>query len=911
MIMMEQLIAQFPQNLQKQAEKVLPCSLYLQRQLAKHPEWIDSLAEPIDSEPEIAHKIALADEENALLATIRLLRHQNLCRVAWQDLTQQVPLSQTLADTSFLADILLRYANDWWYESLSKLYGYPCNQQSEKQVLVILGMGKLGGKELNFSSDIDLIFAFPEKGMTDGDKCLDNTTFFTRLAQKLINTFSKMTADGFVYRVDMRLRPFGDVGSLALSFDATEHYYQQHGRDWERYAFIKARAITHLEQGEVLLNRIKPFVYRRYLDYGATSQLRELKLSIEKERQAESANDIKLGMGGIREIEFVVQLFQLMRGGRESYLQQRNLMQTLRVLKEHDFLSKDQVQTLLSAYILLRQAENRLQMWDDQQTHLLPEEGEQLLLLAANLNYENTAALKADLDRYRQQVMDIFDTQFYREGSADVPDTVESLNESQWQQRLSKLKYTDSQQLAEQIDALFNSRLYKHLTELGQERFNTFLPLLVNDCAQHAKSNTALSRSLQIVEKVAGRSGYIALLSENHQALSLLVKLVAQSSWVAQEIAQSPILLDELLDSKQLYQPLNRQQLSQKLQAQLQSVEVDDTEQMMERLRTFKRSQVLGVAATDLMDKLPLMKVSDQLTWIAEVIVEETLHFAWKEQVAKYGEPCFLSNDGMKEAQFAVVAYGKLGGLELGYTSDLDIIFLHNSQGENQQTNGEKLVDNQVFFTRLAQRIVFILNTFTMGGRLYEIDMRLRPSGTSGLLVTSIEAFQKYQLEKAWTWEHQAIIRARGISGSGQLINEFEHIREEVLAKSAEGIALQKDIREMREKMWSQYKPKQDKFHLKKQSGGIIDIEFIVQYLVLKNAGSNRYIYTDNIRLLETLSANGCITKAEENTLKEIYINMRDSIHALSLQGLSAEVDSAEFMQEREFVQQCWNKYLT
>ena len=633
-------------------------------------------------------------------------------------------------------------------------------------------------------------------------------------------------------------------------------------------------------------------------------------MSIEKERLAESVNDIKLGKGGIREIEFVVQLFQLIRGGRESYLQQHHLLLTLSHLREHAFLSDDQVQTLSMVYRLLRQVENRLQMWDDQQTHLLPENAERLALLAENLSYENSEALLADLDCYRQHVMEIFDAQFYREESADSQATVEKMDAGQWYQRLTELHYRESQPLADRIESLFQSRSYKHLSELGRERFNTLLPLLVNECAKRSASDTALLRSLKLVEKMAGRSGYIALLSENHQALHLLLTLMEKSNWIAQEIGQSPILLDELLDAEQLYQPLNRLQLSEKLQGQLNSVKPDDTEQMMERLRSFKRSQVLGVAATDIMHKLPLMKVSDQLTWVAEVIVEETLHFALNELMTKYGEPCFEKDGVCQKAEFVIIAYGKLGGLELGYQSDLDIIFLHNSQGKNQQTDGERIVDNQVFFTRLAQRIVFILNTFMMGGRLYEIDTRLRPSGTSGLLVTSIAAFKKYQLEKAWTWEHQAIIRARGITGSGKLINEFESIRQEVLSQSANEGNLQTDVREMREKMWLQYQVRKGKFHLKKQAGGIIDIEFLVQYFVLKNAKNKRYIYTDNIRLLETLSLNGCVSESDTEILKTIYISMRDRIHALSLQGQSAEVDEQEFQQERAFVQQCWKKYL-
>lgn len=911
MDMIEQLISQFPQSLQQQASQVLPCSLYLQKQLTKHPEWIEMLMQPIDTQAFMAEKMAATAHEADLLSQIRLLRHHNLCRIAWQDLTHQVSLTQTLADTSSLADALLKSANDWWYEELAKHHGYPVSPEGQQQRMVILGMGKLGGNELNFSSDIDLIFAFPEKGSTQGKRPVDNATFFARLGQKLIMTFSKMTAEGFAYRVDMRLRPFGDSGALALSFAAMEHYYQQHGRDWERYAFIKARAITNQTQGGELLDSLKPFVYRRYLDYGAISQLRVLKLSIEKERLAEADNNIKVGKGGIREIEFIVQLFQLIRGGRESYLQQGSLLKTLPLLEAHDFLTASKTHSLTSAYRLFRKVENRLQMWDDQQTHRLPEDPERLRLLAHNLGYANSEVLISDVQAYRQQVMMIFNEQFFREESADAQLYAQIRGREQWQQRLSELGYADAENLAAYIDGLFQGRLYQHLTTLGQHRFNTLLPVLVEACAKDAEADTALSRSLQVVEKIATRSGYIALLCENLQALALLVTLVSKSQWVAQQIGQSPILLDELLSAAQLYQPLNRQQLSEELQAQLGNMDANDTEQIMERLRTFKQSQVFSVAATDLMGKLPLMKVSDQLTWIAEVIVEETQRVAWNELVAKYGEPCFMREENRQTADFAIIGYGKLGGIELGYESDLDIIFLHNSRGTKQQTNGEKSVDNQVFFTRLAQRIVFILNTYTMGGRLYEIDTRLRPSGASGLLVASVKAFKRYQLKKAWTWEHQAIVRGRGIAGSARLIKDFDDIRQTVLLQAANSPNLRTDIREMREKMWSQYPPKSGLFHLKKQAGGITDIEFLVQYWVLKSGDRGEYVYTDNIRLLATLAANGCIEESIASRLTTIYITMRDRIHALSLQGQSAEVDEKEFQQERAFVQQCWQQFLT
>lgn len=883
---------------------MLFASQYLQQQLACHPEWEAAFAhsQPY-AEGELMQQAAAAiqplSDHASVVRVVRQIRHREMARIAWRDLSGMADLAETLRDTSDVADALTDAVLRWCYAELVTKHGTPRSFSGEAQQLVVLGMGKLGGRELNFSSDIDLIFAFPEAGETDGKRSLDNQSFFVRVGQRLINTLGQTTAEGFAYRVDMRLRPFGEVGALALSFDAMEHYYETHGREWERYALIKARVMAGDQvRGAELLERLRPFVYRRYLDYGSVEQLRDMKAMINREAERRGKfQDVKLGTGGIREIEFTAQLFQLMRGGRMPALRTRHLLATLSVLHTQQLLSDDEYATLRDAYHCLRRTENRLQMWNDEQTHALPSTPERQATLAQAMGFADWESFLQVLHAHQERVSQIFQRVFAVEnkaanGSAVNPkDTVRQIPDFP------------------AFQDLLNSRLYGSLTDTGRNRLNRLLPALWDACQTMPNPTETLERCLSVIQKIAARSGYIAMLADHPHAREQFVRLVSDSLWITSQLTQHPILLDELLDTRQLYAPLNRAELGAALSQELRRIDQNDPEQVMERLRQFKQAQVLRVAAADITGMLPLMKVSDQLTWIAEAVLEESLRHVWDTMTAQTGKPLYQVDGVTHESGFAIIGYGKLGGLELGYGSDLDVIFLHDSHGSAQHTSGNKSLENAVFYARLAQRIIHTLTTFTPAGRLYEVDTRLRPSGASGLLVSSLEAFRHYQQDKAWVWEHQALLRARAVAGSPQLIAQFAQIRHDVLCRQRDVDALCQEVVAMRRKMWDALGSKNPKqFNLKKDAGGITDIEFMVQFLILAHA--HRYPelveWSDNIRQLESLHKVGILNAEYAETLSDIYRTLRDRIHELALQEQAAVVDASQFCKERDYVRHAW-----
>jgi glutamate-ammonia-ligase adenylyltransferase len=909
---------------QLSSSDILSQSPYLAAQLERHPDWLDAVR---NSQPyatgELRAKIIAQTEslgtEAELLRQLRLIRNQEMCRIAWRDLSQIAPLNETFADTSELAGGLIDAALQWWYTELSKRHGTPLDKAGNAVQLSVIGMGKLGGGELNFSSDIDLIFAFSEEGETAGPRKLDHQTFFIRLGQKLITALHETTADGIAYRVDMRLRPFGDSGALALSFSAIEYYYQAHGREWERYALIKARPVAgNIEQGEALLHELRPFIYRRYLDYGAIEQLRDMKAMIDAEaRRKHSLGDVKLGPGGIREIEFCAQVFQLMRGGHIPALQQRSLQTTLAKLSSLELLSATDTQKLQAAYAFLRRTENRIQMWKDQQAHTLPQDSEQQLQLAKSMQFESWSDFLTELNYHQQAVRQQFSAIFQGQDESAPAEISAQIwqgiaDDAEAQSHLVNLGFADAPATMEQLHTLRVSRLYSKLTELSQQRVNHLIPRLIDACQQVESPDVALERALNLVQTIAGRSGYLSMLSSQPQALDQLIKLLHGSHWIATQLSQQPSLLDELLTPEQLYKPLYRDALQAELSNELKRVDSLDIESVMERLRYFKQAQVLRVAAVDVMKVLPLMRVSDQLSWIAESILECSFQVAWHMLVDKHGEPGYHTDNGDRQtAKFCIAAYGKLGGLELSYGSDLDIVFLHNSQGKQQQTNGNKSIPNEVFFARLAQRIVHILSTFTPSGRLYEIDTRLRPNGNSGLLVSSIASFEQYQLDSAWPWEHQALLRARAVAGDDTLMSDFEVLRHRIVQRPREPKALMEAVLLMREKMWSSYTHSQaNGLHLKKDPGGITDIEFIVQYLVLAHAHQYPSLstYSDNVRLLECLSQHQLISKADARELTAIYCAFRDKLHQQILQNGSSQTQDTEYLTYSEQVRSIWQK---
>ncbi|MCH8499649.1 MAG: bifunctional [glutamate--ammonia ligase]-adenylyl-L-tyrosine phosphorylase/[glutamate--ammonia-ligase] adenylyltransferase [Marinobacter sp.] len=873
-------------------------------------------------------------DEVSLHRALRRFRQESQFRMIWRDLMRWSDLAETLAATSSLADVCIAGALDWLYPDTCNQLGTPWGAnpltgEEMPQPMVILGMGKLGGRELNVSSDIDLIFAYPTRGETrGGSRALDNQQFFIRLGQRLITALDQITADGFVYRVDMRLRPYGQSGALALSFAALETYYQDQGRDWERYAMVKARVVAgDPAMGQVLMDSLRPFVYRKYIDFSAFEALRSMKSMISREvRRKGLENNIKLGSGGIREIEFVVQAFQLIRGGRERVLQQRELQIILSALEDLDLLPAEVVAELRAAYVFLRNLEHALQGVADQQTQLLPEGETAEARIALIMGYPDWAACAAALAEHRERVARHF---------ADII-TLEDEDQSQhklvdgWQelwlaevdeasaiQWLSDHGFETPEASHQLLQTLRNSRTVQVMQTQGRRRFNQFMPVLLEALSRGSAPSETLQRVLQLVEAILRRSAYMVLLLENPGALNQLVWLCGESPWIARQLAETPLLLDELLNAQSLFSPPSKDELKDDLRQQMLRIPLEDLEEQMESLRYFKKAHILRVAASELRGTLPLMKVSDYLTWIAEVVLDHVVNVAFSNLVSKHGHP--MRADGTPcDSDFAIVGYGKLGGIELGYTSDLDLVFLHDSD-PTLATNGEKSIDNAVFYTRLGQRIVHILSTQTPSGQLYEVDMRLRPSGNSGLLVSSMMAFEKYQQADAWTWEHQALARARGVAGCAETLDKFEAIRQQILCQPRDADALRGEVVDMREKMRASLGtpvPEQGLpavFHIKHDRGGLVDIEFMVQYLVLAWARQFPVLtrWSDNIRQLEELGQVGVLAVEETEQLREVFITLRSTIHRRALQNLSSRVEPDAFPAERALVSAFWQRIMT
>lgn len=913
-----------------QAKSVLTFSDFVRDSIIAHPHWLTELesAPPQADEWQqygewLQTALATVNDEAALMHELRLFRRRVMVRIAWAQALSLVDDTDILQQLSHLAETLIVSARDWLYDACCREWGTPCSQEGIPQPLLILGMGKLGGGELNFSSDIDLIFAWPEHGSTQGGRReLDNAQFFTRMGQRLIKVLDQPTQDGFVYRVDMRLRPFGDSGPLVLSFAALEDYYQEQGRDWERYAMVKARIMGDTDGRYVdeLRAMLRPFVFRRYIDFSVIQSLRNMKGMIAREVRRRGLKDnIKLGAGGIREIEFIVQVFQLIRGGREPSLQSRSLLPTLSAIAALHLLPENDAEQLRQAYLFLRRLENLLQSINDEQTQTLPGDELNRARLAWGMNADSWSQLTETLEGHMANVRRVFNELI----GDDETDTQEDALSEQWRELwqdalqeddtppvLSHLADDDRLRVLALI-ADFRKELDKRtIGPRGRQVLDHLMPHLLSDVCTRQDASLPLSRITPLLVGIVTRTTYLELLSEFPGALKHLISLCAASPMVASQLARYPLLLDELLDPNTLYQPTATDAYRDELRQYLLRVPEDDEEQQLEALRQFKQTQQLRIAAADIAGTLPVMKVSDHLTWLAEAMIDAVVQQAWLQMVARYGQPTHLAE---REGRgFAVVGYGKLGGWELGYSSDLDLIFLHDCPAD-VMTDGEREIDGRQFYLRLAQRIMHLFSTRTSSGILYEVDARLRPSGAAGMLVTSTESFADYQKNEAWTWEHQALVRARVVYGDPQLTSQFDTVRRDIMTLPRDGKTLQNEVREMREKMRAHLGNKhRDRFDIKADEGGITDIEFITQYLVLRYAHDKPKLtrWSDNVRILELLAQNDIMDEQEAMALTHAYTTLRDELHHLALQEQPGHVAQTCFEAERTLVRASWQKWL-
>ena len=921
------------------AERVLACSGFVFSSCERYPSMFADLVSSGDLEAryptsaagprdrpslhERADEVARAAESiEALMADLRRLRRREMVRIAWRDIGGLADFEETVGDTSALADAIIAASLNRLHEWQCADLGTPIGDDGEPQQLIVLALGKLGASELNFSSDIDLIFTFPENGQTEGGRrSVDNDRYFLQLGRKLMKVLGEPTAEGFVYRVDMRLRPFGTQGPLVLSFDALEEYYQTHGRDWERYALIRARAVSgDLVLAAELLERLRPFVYRRYIDFGTLQSLRSLKAVMEQEVARKGMeHSVKHGPGGIREVEFTAQAFQMVRGGRTPALRYRRLLTVLARLGELELLPAHAVESLSAAYRFLRTAEHRLQQIADRQEHMLPLDEDGRARIAAGMGYASWEEFTERLDHHRRNVDEQFAQVFGEERPTDAAagaDPLGTLLAPSTDDATGKALLEDAGFPAAgeawSIVAHYRDTIALKMPEpLGHERLARLMPDLLRAVATQRNPIATLERVMAVVESVTKRSVYLALLAERSIALSQFVQLCAASPWIAQHLGRHPILFDELLDPRTLYEPLPPGELDQDIAARLTALDDPDREHEMDCLRQSKQANVLRVAAADVSRRIPLMVVSDHLTWIAEAILRAALALAWRDITVRHGRPATMPADA-GFAPYAVVAYGKLGGIELGYGSDLDLVFVHDDD-PNAMTTGPKPIDLATFYARLTQRLIHMLTSMTPQGALYEVDPRLRPDGSKGVLVNTLDGLGEYLRDKAWTWEHQALVRARAVAGDPGLAKRFAELRRDILLRDRDGDALRDDVRSMRERMRSELgSHHSDRFDLKQDPGGVADIEFMVQYGTLRWASKlgDHLQFTDNIRLLEGFGLAGLMPEADVTLLSDAFRAIRGRVHELSLQDAEGVVGNEEFADHRHAVIGIWNRLM-
>ena len=804
-------------------------SPFARQLLLRHPHWLPRLARGGHSDLATSHGLS----SDVFLANLRQYRNARMVEIIWQDRQPGEHYPETVAALSELAEICLQQAYAYGVEMLRQRHGIPRNDDGQEVSFTVLGMGKLGGRELNLSSDIDLIFCYGEDGETDGPIPLDNSTYFQRLGRWLIQALDQRTADGFCFRVDMRLRPFGDAAPLCISVAAMEQYYQVHGRGWERYAFIKARPVAgDLALGQNLLHTLRPFVYRRYLDYTALTGLREVKALMDAE-QGGSSNDIKKGQGGIREIEFVCQSLQIIHGGRQPALRSTNTLDTLAAIASAGLLPADDTDRLRRAYLFLRNTEHCLQMVDDQQTQQLPHSELEWQRLACGMGFPDVMTMRETLDTFRQQNHVIF--QRTLASGKDDRQGKNSNGEKLWQRAqtnaletvpsdlLQVLRFTAPEAVWARLWRFTHSRdVASRLSTEGRQRLDRLLPLALDLCSAQPDTDAWLHRFLTLIEAILGRANYLALLAENPPYLMRIAELL-HSPWLAQELARFPILLDDVLGDT----IISPEHWPQALAAQLQLAE--DMEERMDALRRFKNAEVLRLAAAFWTNQMPVETLLPQLSNLAQLTLQTALAWAEAEMQRRHGS---VRTGNGQVAPFIVIALGKLGGREMGLASDLDLVYLYDASLDTE-SDGASPLPAPIWFARLGQRLIHILSTLTRAGLLYQIDMRLRPSGQSGPLVTTLEAFSRYQHESAWTWEHQALTRARWVAGDRELGARFTRLRAEILGRSRHPEQLVEDVRSMRQRIYRSKTIAQDAFHLKLSPGGLTDIEFLVQFAML------------------------------------------------------------------------------
>ena len=914
--------AQHRMALPPDARWVIGLSDFAAQVARSEPEWFaGGLAQEAFNRPPdaAALKAALsgvdaAGDMAALQRALRRLRNRWQFGFVWRHLLRLASFEETVGGLSDLADALIGAALGWVERSEAERHGEPLGASSdEPQRLAVLALGKLGGRELNLSSDVDLIFTFAEDGRTASG--LSNRNFFTRVGQRLIEALHSVTEDGFAFRVDMRLRPYGGSGALVMDCAAMTSYFETQGRDWERYAFIKARPCAgDLALGAAFLKAIQPFVYRRYLDFGAIDEMRAMKARRMDDRRR--ADDLKLGAGGIRDAEFCVQVQQLVRGGQQPELRQPGFLAALAALEASGVFDAEAARGLRAAYRFLRDSEHSIQAEADRQSQRLPAADLSRLRLALSMGYHGYDTYLATLAAHRSQVEAVFERLLV----TDVPDPDRDL----WAARgaplaLARAGFGNGAQAAALLEELAKARDRASVGEAGRHRLNELMPRLLQALSLAKDPLQGLERLVPLLRAVLRRSTYLALLRDHPEVAERLVRVACRSSWLAEQIQQRPRLLGLLIDRPSVKLAPNRSALSEALGQQLAGV--GDEEALLDELRTFKERHVFQVAAAEALGGLALMHVSDYLTHLAEAVLEHCLRLAWDQCETRHG-----ALEGLDGRPFVIVGYGKLGSIELGPGSDLDIVFLHDLPLAHVQ-----------FAHRLVRKLLHYLTAPTYLGPLYEVDMRLRPSGNAGTLMTSLKAFVEYQRGKAWVWEHQALVRARAVAGDAELQRRFEQTRIDFLCQPRSAEALRAEVNQMRRRIAAHQRGEDSKRSrspralaeseglkkghgpralaesesLKRGRGSIVDIEFMVQYIVLAHAHEEPALakHSDNVRILEAAKETGVLGGEDADSLTRAYLALRERQHRAVL-DLQSKGGDAELAMHRGVILDLWQRLL-
>ncbi|TWV80685.1 bifunctional [glutamate--ammonia ligase]-adenylyl-L-tyrosine phosphorylase/[glutamate--ammonia-ligase] adenylyltransferase [Moraxella sp. VT-16-12] len=856
-------------------------------------------------------------DETLVMAGLRQLRQYLMLRWIWQDALGAVSLEKLTHELSEFANACLCYCKDFVYANMVQRYGEPMTQVDNKRVcdeFAIIAMGKLGAMELNLSSDIDLIFIHQGAGFSNGKKQIDNQKFMTNLGRGIIKLLADTTEHGFVFRIDMRLRPWGDGSPLVMSLPALQKYFGQHGRTWERFAWLKARLVCWVSDDfyHSIAHIRQTFVHRYYVDYTAFSALREMKqLIMSQQAQRQDLDNIKLGTGGIRDIEFIAQAYALIYGGHHPIIaQNRACLDALKTLAQLDYLNQDEADKLMSAYRFLRRTEHAIQARHDEQSQRLPKAGE-LTDLAKTLGFDDKKSFLETLNTHRQNVS----APFMRMVTDRQNPKEQMVNADELQQNLATLLSDDSMAC---LSDFMTSRLVQSLDQEPKSRLLSAYPILLHALHTHAcqdgvdRANIATPRLVALLEAIVRRSIYLVMIAENPNATVALIPMLSASPWIARELALHPMLLDNFLQKRYLHLP-DESELTDILRQMLLRVEPFDDESYLSAIRTFKKSQVLAVATADILGLRHIMKVSDSLTFIAQVVLSSALRRAFDELVAKHGYPKLLSGEYATDETMgvAIIGYGKLGGIEMSYASDLDVVFLHHidEKADTQANHAQKSVSGMKLASRMVQKVLNYLTTQTRDGRAYEMDMRLRPSGNAGVMIVSTQAFEIYQTQKAWAWEHQALVRARGIAGDKLVLAMFEKIRTHVLTKSRPITQVQADVLAMRQKMQNHLGTHhRHEFHLKQDFGGLVDIEFLAQFMVLSYAHvyPNLAIWSDNVRIFEEVAKTGLWQTSRCQALTDAYLKLRQKTHELALSDKSIITDDGDWQEVRSFVRDVW-----